>query len=388
MEHVNSFCCKNLYKPGVSGRGSLIRIKDGRISEIIETDDVSGCEFNASRLNAAPGFVDLHIQGCGGSDFLDATPEAVRTIRKTALKGGCTSLLATCTFDNEENAFDRLENMTDAIREGSKGSGARIIGIHLEGPWLNIEKQGGFGNKYFRSPTPEDFAKVCDIVGDDLKMITIAPELPGAKEVISEAVKKGIVVALGHTTVDFDGAMEAFNLGADHMTHLFNAMTGLHHRNPGPIGAAFIRNDVFVQIIPDGIHIHQSVLKIIFRQKGPERICLITDATAPCGLPEGTELQGVGGTIKVKDGGVRLPDGTLAGSALLMDEAVRRMHDLAEIPLEATLEMASLTPACAIRMQDSIGKAEAGYMADFVLFDDELNIHYVIKEGELYDLKS
>ena len=384
MEKIKSLFCGKAFTPFVCLKDVRIDIEDEVISSI---SDSSSCDANSrdfSELNIAPGFVDVHIQGCGGADFLNADPDAVRTIRKTALMGGCTSLLATTTFDKESGAFERLKKLISAIEEGEKDpQGARIVGIHLEGPYLNPEKRGGFGLRYFRNPGMEDFQRILDIVGNRLKMITISPELPGAFDVIREAVARGIIVSLGHSVADRDTTVDAFNAGSDHVTHLFNAMSGIHHRNPGMAGAALSDERVFVQVIPDGVHLHPDILRLIYKIKGPSGTCLITDATAPCGLPDGTQMQGVGGTISVKDGGVRLPDGTLAGSALMMDEAVRRMKDLAGISIRESLVMSSLTPARSIRMEETIGSINPGSLADFILFDDDLKIHYLVTGGKL-----
>jgi len=384
MGDVKSFYCRRLFTPADCLENTLVEIRQGRIASI-NTDMKSGaCDLDASSLNAAPGFVDLHIQGCGGFDFLDATPEAVRTIRSMALAAGCTSLLATTTFEAGPEGLPHLERIVNAIREGSRSAeGSRIIGIHLEGPYLNKERKGGFGERYFRTPNKDEFKRVLEITGSDLKMITVAPELDGAMEIIREARSRGIVVSLGHSIAGYDLARAAFEAGASQLTHVFNAMNGLHHREPGLLGCALEQDRIFVQLIPDGIHIHPAVMKIIHRIKGSRRICLISDATAPCGLKDGTVVQGVGGRIKVSDGAVRLENGTLAGSALLMAEAVRRMHRFTSLPLEDVLTMASLTPSEAIGFEKEIGSAMPGMKADFVLFDDDLHLHYVILEGNV-----
>jgi N-acetylglucosamine-6-phosphate deacetylase len=388
MPHLDSFACGRLYTPLELMTSMRIALKHGRIASVERIVPGVKVDFDASHLNAAPGFIDLHLQGCGGCDFIDATPQAVKTIRQKALQAGCSSFLATTTFESGPGAWDHLTRIVESIRSSADASdGARILGIHLEGPYLNFEKKGGFGPAYFRSPKRDDFLRVLDIVKDDLKMITIAPELPGADEVIREALDRRIIVSLGHTKVDYEQAKKEFQKGVNHITHIFNAMDGLHHRNPGLLGAALEDDRVFVQLIPDGIHVHPAVMKLLYRLKGIERICLISDATAPCGMPEGTEIQGVGGRIRMKDGAVRLQDGTLAGSALLMDEAVRRFHILAGVSLAQTLCMASLTPAKAIGFDRETGSIREDLSADFVLFDDDLKIHYVIVRGNIVEIR-
>ena len=384
MKEIKSVFCGRVYTPVRELNSAVISFDGGNFGEIRSDSAPPSVGLDARNLIAAPGFVDLHIQGCGGNDFLDATPEAIHTIRQTALRGGCTSLLATTTFDNEPGAFERLEKTVLAIREGAKSpDGAHIAGIHLEGPFLNIEKKGGFGSRYIRKPNLADFRRIMAIAGDDLKMITIAPELEGALEIIKEAVAANIVVSLGHTIADYNLARDCFDAGANHITHVFNAMTGLNHREPGLIGAALNDERVFVQAIPDGIHLHPAVLNLLYKLKGPQRICLITDATAPCGLPEGSTLEGVGGTITIRNGAVRLPNGTLAGSALMMNDAVLRARNMLQVPLAKILQMSSLTPAEAIRMEGAIGQIKTGHSADMVLFDDDFRIHYVVVRGKV-----
>lgn len=389
MPHLDSFICGRLFTPLEVMNGMRIALKNGRIISVERNAHGVKADLDASHLNAAPGFIDLHLQGCGGFDFIDATPQAVTTIRQKALQAGCTSFLATTTFESGPNGWDHLSRITESIRKSADDpEGARILGIHLEGPYLNFEKKGGFGPAYFRSPGRDEFLRILDIVKDDLKMITIAPELDGAEEIIEEALNRNIIVSLGHTRVDYEQAKKEFQKGVNHITHIFNAMEGLHHRNPGLLGAALEDDRVFVQLIPDGIHVHPAVMQLLYRIKGIERICLISDATAPCGMPEGTEVKGVGGRIRIENGAVRLQDGTLAGSALLMDEAVRRFHRLTGVSLAQTLCMASLTPAMAIRYDKETGNIREGLSADFVLFDNDFKIHYIIVQGNVIERRT
>ncbi|MBN1901270.1 N-acetylglucosamine-6-phosphate deacetylase [Candidatus Sumerlaeota bacterium] len=388
MPHIDSFICGRLFTPLEIMNGARIAIEEGRIASVEKNVPGLKADLDASRLNAAPGFIDIHIQGCGGCDFVDATPLAVKTIRQYALRAGCASFLATTTFEKGPGGWDHLQRIVESIRSAANDpDGARILGIHLEGPYLNIEKKGGFGPAYFRSPGKDEFLRVLDIVKDDLKMITIAPELEGADEIIDLALSRKIIVALGHTRASYDQAKTAFDKGVNNITHIFNAMDGLHHRNPGLLGAALEDDRVFVQLIPDGVHIHPALMKILYRLKGIERICLITDATAPCGMPDGFEVDGLGGRIRVENGTVRLPDGTLAGSALLMDEVVRRFHRFTGVSLAQTLCMSSLTPAMAIGLDHETGNIREGFAADFALFDDKLKIHYVIVQGNVIEIR-
>ncbi len=389
---VKQIVCGKLLAPSGIRHSVLLKLSKGKIQGIesyggegSEGSKIDEKTLDASRYTVAPGFIDIHIQGCGGADFLDATPEAVRTISQGAAKGGCTSLLATTTISKEDRDLSKFRQLIASVKQHREGDreGARILGVHLEGPYLNEAKRGGFGPEYIRSPDLDEFRRILEISDGLLGLITIAPELEGAAAIIEEAVKRGIYVSLGHTMATFDVAQRAFSLGATQVTHGFNAMEPLHHREPGLIGAALLEDEVFIQVIPDGIHLHPAVLRLLVRLKGSKRLVLISDATAPCGLPEGTKIKGVGGEIMLKDGAIRLNDGTLAGSALLLNRSVERMMQFAGVSQLQAVEMASQTPATAIGIDKHTGSIEEGKVADVVVLDDDFNVKYTLCEGRV-----
>lgn len=387
---VERIICGKLITPDGIRNNALLELSKDKIHGIRDYSGkgskhgkMEARTLDASRFIVAPGLIDLHIQGCGGADFLDATPEAVRTISQGAAKGGCTSLLATTTISKEDRELKRYGAFIAGVKQSvdEVGDGARILGVHLEGPYLNEEKRGGFGPEYIKQPDLDEFRTILDISKGLLRLITIAPELQGAEAIIREAVGRGIHVSLGHSTATFDEAERAFRLGATQLTHGFNAMEPLLHREPGLIGAALVEDNVFVQVIPDGIHLHPAMLRLLVRLKGSKGLVLISDATAACGLPEGVKIKGVGGEIMLRNGAIRLEDGTLAGSALMLNRAVQRMMEFTGIDVCEAVEMASLTPATAIGLDEHKGSIEEGKDADLVVMDDDFNVKYTLRAG-------
>jgi N-acetylglucosamine-6-phosphate deacetylase len=393
---IERIVCGKLLTAGGIRRNVLLELGKGKIQKVESARRESGKKstrtgpetLDASRFTVAPGFIDVHIQGCGGADFLDATPEAVKTISTFAARGGCTGLLATTTISKKDRNLRTFRRFIASVREHcekelEKKDGAEILGVHLEGPYLNEAKRGGFGPDYIRPADPDEFREILEISDGLVRLITVAPELQGAEAIIREAVGRGIYVSLGHSIATYEVAQRAFGLGARQLTHGFNAMEPLHHREPGLIGAALLDDRVFIQVIPDGVHLHPAMLRMLVVLKGKERLVLISDATAPCGLPEGTRIKGVGGEIMLKNGAIRLEDGTLAGGALLLNRAVEKMMHFSGVALAEAVEMASLTPARAIGFDKEKGSIEEGKDADVVVLDDDFGVKYTVCRGRI-----
>jgi len=330
-------------------------------------------------LIAAPGFIDVHVQGGGGACVMDGSYEAVDIICRTHAKYGTTGLLLTPIPDPEGN-YRNLRAISEAMERGT--SGASILGIHLEGPFINPEMRGGFSPRYIRKPSVDLFKEYEEASGGNIKLCTIAPELEGADQVIDYMVDRGIVVSIGHTDASYEQVREAVSKGATHVTHLFNAMRPFHHRDPGAVGGALLMDELIVQIIADGIHVHPVGVKLAVMSKGPAGVVLITDAVKPFDMPEG-EYSSFEYTVTVKDGSVRLEDGTLAGSVLSMNRAVLNACKFAGITLWESVRMASSNPAKVIGMNDRKGFIRPGKDADIVLLDDDLNVHLTMVGGEV-----
>lgn len=334
----------------------------------------------------APGFVDLHVHGGAGAqvnaDSAAATREAVGRIAAFHLTHGTTALLPTTVSDTPERTLATVAGVAAAVDD--EGA-ARVLGIHLEGPWLAPERAGAQDRTALRAIDTAEVERLLEAARGCLRIVTVAPELPGAEQLIELLVAAGVIVSIGHTEADYEAARRALALGARHFTHLFNAMPPLSHRRPGPVGAALTEAGVAVELIADGHHVHPAMLSIAFDQAA--RAILITDASAAAGLPEGAVAQLGRLEVVVTEGAVTLAAdrGTLAGSALTMDAAVRTMVERAGIGLAQALRAASATPAEAIGRPD-LGCLEAGAAADLVVLDGDLEVAATLVAGRaLYD---
>lgn len=334
-----------------------------RPDRVVDLGDVTLC----------PGFVDLHVHGGGGAAFESGTAgEAVVAI-DAHLAHGTTSMAASLVSDTP----DRLEA---AVRElGLLVADGRLAGVHLEGPWLSPHRSGAHRPGALAHP---DAATVERLVGDGtVRMVTLAPELPGGLDAVRRIAHAGAVAAVGHTDATYDQARAALDAGARAGTHLFNAMRPLHHREPGPVGA-LLDSDVPVELIADGVHLHPSVLRTAFAA-APERCLLVTDAMAAAGAPDGDYRLGAM-DVEVREGVARLasPDGqgAIAGSTLTMDAAVRFAVRVAGLPLLDVVRAASTTPAASWGLTD-VGALEAGRRADLVVLDADLEVVRVMRCG-------
>ena len=332
-----------------------------------------------------PGFVDLHVHGGGGVQINSATPaEARAAVDRVAafhLTHGTTALLATTVSDTPERTLATVAGAAAA----NGGEAARVLGVHLEGPWLSPERAGAQDPSALREVDMVEVECLLEASAGKLRIVTLAPELPGAEALIERLVDEGVIASIGHTEADYDVAMRAVQLGARHFTHLFNAMQPLSHRRPGPVGAALTADDVVVELIADGRHVHPAMLAMAFRRASSP--ILITDATAAAGLPEGGRARLGLVDVVVQDGAVTLvhEPGTLAGSALTMEAAIRTMVDLAGVPLEDAVTAATATPAAAVGREE-LGRLRVGSPADVTILDDGLAVAATLVGGRaLFD---
>lgn len=319
-------------------------------------------------LTLAPGFIDVHVHGGGGFSLLSADAGEVASYANWAASRGVTGFLATICADNLEHGIACARATTAAK---ASGDGARLLGINFEGPFVSPERRGALPAGWLQTPD----ARVLDRLLDtgDVRVMTIAPELDGADAVIRRALERGVAVSLGHTDATFDVASRAFQAGASHVTHAFNAMRPLHHREPGPIGAAIAADNVTVEAIADGVHLHPATVRLLIEAFGPDRVCLVTDAVTPAGLDSGVFRIG-GEEASLRDGSIRLPDGTIAGSAATMDAVVRNVIEWGCADLADALRMASAVPARVAGVASSLGAIKPGYDADLVAFTPDLRV--------------
>ncbi len=335
--------------------------------------------IDAEGLYAIPGLTDLHFHGCMGHDFCDGTTEAIEAIAKYQVQNGITSIApATMSLGD-----DQLFNILSCAASYKNEAGADLVGIHLEGPYLAHAKKGAQNPKYLRHASTEHFEKLMKLAGGLIKIVSIAPEEAGAMEFI-DALKDKVIISLAHTTADYNTSMEAFEHGASHVTHLYNAMPPSSHRSPGVIGAAFDTKHSFVEVICDGIHIHPSVIRSTFQLFGDDRIVLISDSMMATGMQDGSYSLG-GQAVSVKDNLATLSDGTIAGSATNLMKCMKNAVSYG-IPLESAIKCAAVNPAKELGIYEMYGSISTGKYANIVLLDKDLNLKSVILKGKLLEL--
>lgn len=340
-----------------------VEIADGRITRL-------GVAGRNGRGIAAPGFVDLQVNGFGGVDFLDSDAAGYRRAGEALLETGVTAYLPTFITTPEEQLLAAI----DEVPKG--GEGPRILGIHLEGPFLATGRLGTHPPLARRDPDPDLLERL--LGSGRIRLMTLAPELEGADRLIELLLRRGVTVSSGHTDATADEANAAFDRGVRTVTHLFNAMRPLRHRDPGIAGAALAREDVVVQIILDGVHLAPETARLVWRAAAG-RVALVTDAVSGAGVQDGSYSLG-GFEVKIRDGIVRGPDGQLAGSVLTMIEAVRNLHALG-VPLAQALEAASTVPADVLGLEE-VGRLAPDAPADLVVVDDNLQIERVLLGGQ------
>jgi N-acetylglucosamine-6-phosphate deacetylase len=323
----------------------------------------------------APGFVDNHVHGGAGAAFLDPTPAAARRVARFHLEHGTTTLLAGLGTRPLDELVARAESLAPLVDEGV------IAGIFYEGPYLSHARRGAHNPLLLRQPDQDELGRLLAAGQGTVRMMTIAPELPGALDLVREVVAAGVVAAVGHTDGSYDACWAAFEAGATVATHLFNGMRPIHHRDPGPVLAALADDRVTCEVIADGHHLDDAIIKHVFDAVGPTRLALITDAIEAAGAGDGHYDHG-DMQIIVKDGMAMLSDGSsIAGSTLTMDKALQRSVFCAGVPLHDAVLAATHTPAKAIGLGDRLGTIAAGARADLLVLDDSLTVTGVLRRG-------
>ena len=350
---------------------------DERITRIVPATEFTaeGVDevIDAAGAYVAPGFLNVHIHGCDGADTMDENADALGKIAAFQARTGVTSFLPTtmtCAYDAVERALDRIRR---AMTE--KPHGARILGSHMEGPFISPAKKGAQDEQYILPPTFERIAPYRDVI----KIITVAPEMIVEDDFIESCCKSGIIVSLGHTAADYETACAAIASGASHITHLCNAMTGLNHRKPGMLGAA-LDTDANCELIVDNVHVHPAMQRIIYAAKRGAHIIPITDSMRACGLSDGVSELG-GQKVYVKGTLATLADGTIAGSVLRMNDGLRILRENLGIAIPAIVEMATRTPAEELGVYGELGSLSVGKYADIAIFDEEFRIRRTIVGG-------
>jgi N-acetylglucosamine-6-phosphate deacetylase len=369
-------------------RDCVIVVEAGRITGIGHRDEVhippGAKDYVASGMTVVPGFVDVHIHGAGGHDVMEAEAAALDKVTATVARFGTTSIVATTVTAPIEATCHSLEGIAAYIRAHESTAdnarfGADILGIHLEGPFINPERRGVHPTASILAPSVESFEKFRAAAGNLIKLITIAPEMPGALKLIAAAVADGVVVGLGHTDADYAQARAAIQAGARHAVHVYNAMRPFTHRDPGVISAVLTDADVTAEIIADGVHVAGPAIQVLLGTKGFDTVLLVSDGTAATGMRDGTFKLG-GFEVQVRDGVVRNSEGKLAGSTLTIDRAIRYLVDLG-VPVVDAIRMATILPARRLGLAGKKGIIAVGADADLVVLTPDLHVAGVMTRG-------
>lgn len=347
---------------------------DHKIVNIVEEIDLTDIEtIDAKGAYVSAGFIDMHIHGSGGADVMDATADALETISSTLLQTGTTSFLATTMTMSSEAIDKALQNIQ---LYADKVSGANVLGLHLEGPFINVDKHGAQDKAYVQSAN----MSLIENYMNEVKMITLAPEIEGAEDFIKRLTKEypHVILSIGHSDASYEESQESFDWGISHVTHLFNAMNSYHHRKPGIVGAVF-DSDVTCDIIADLVHTHPTTLELVHKVK-KEKLILITDAMRAGCMKCGTYDLG-GRSVEVDKGKAVLEDGTLAGSVLKMNDALSNMRVHTTMSLIEIVNAVTKIPAAKLDIPK--GELREGYDADIVIFDEDFSIISTIVNGEV-----
>ena len=325
--------------------------------------------------NICPGFIDLHIHGAKGVDFMDTGSVEIDKILIHHARHGTTSLLATTMSASHHNLLATCERLGRLA-----GTGPHILGIHMEGPYLNPEKRGI--HQDIQSPSLEEFQVYLEVSDRAIKLLTLAPELPGAEELICCCTQSQIVAAVAHSKAAYDVIQKTKSLGLGHATHFFNTLPPFHHRHPGTVGAVLDDPDFTVELIADGVHLHPVTLRLVYRLKGADKIILASDASAFSGLEPGKYQDSHGTTIMVSDRGITTADGIIAGSNLTLIKAIQNMVNFTDSTLCQAIQMATINPAKLIGADQRKGSLQTGKDADLVVFDESFNVDKVYFRGK------
>ncbi|MFH0796084.1 MAG: N-acetylglucosamine-6-phosphate deacetylase [Candidatus Omnitrophota bacterium] len=370
--------CRVIHAPEKS---TDLLIEDGKIARIgkVKSWPKEYEIIDARNKIIAPGFIDVHIQGGGGASILDGTKEALQTISRTCAKFGTTGFLATSVFyPGKENRHLKIT----AENVGCDLGGANLLGIHLEGPFISAEKKGGILLNSITKPSLKVLKKISDICQRRLRMMTIAPELPGNSEIIGRLVNSGVSASFGHANASYEETLKGIDAGITHVTHFFNAMLPIHHRFPGPIPAILERSLVTCQVITDGVHIHPGIINLFFKLLGPDRFATITDGLTSLGLSDGRySYDGV--EYVSKNGTGRRDNGTLVGTTLGLNQALYRLMKFTGCDLQSAVKTVTETPARTLGLEKKKGRVESGKDADLVILNADCSVYSTIVGGKV-----
>ncbi|WP_017726075.1 N-acetylglucosamine-6-phosphate deacetylase [Halalkalibacterium ligniniphilum] len=382
-------CIKNitLHAEDETYPNGYIKVMDGKIAEIGSASDLSDHDDHewmilSPSFHLIPGMIDVHIHGAAGADTMDATAEALQTMANALPKEGTTSFLATTITQSTEAIEQALENAAQFIEEGQSAGEAEVLGIHLEGPFISAKRAGAQPPDHIKNPDLQLFKKWQQLAKGKIKLVTLAPERSGGLALVHYLKETGVTASIGHSDATYQEVEEAIKAGAAHVTHLFNGMRGLHHREPGAAGAALLKDELLVEIIADGIHVIPEMIQLAYKQKTSERLILITDAIRAKCLKNGTYDLG-GQEVRVEAGEATLGDGTLAGSMLKMKDAAKNIQSYTNATLSDIIKMTSVNAAKQLNVFDRKGSIAIGKDADFVIVDEAFDVVMTFCRGKL-----
>lgn len=376
----------HILTPDQTIEDSALVVENGKVSAIeperqISENPVDVQVIDASGTLVAPGLIDVHVHGSMGSDVMDATQEALYQMENFFLKQGVTAYLPTTLTASPEAITLAIETVSS---RGSTSAGAVPLGVHLEGPYVSHAYRGAQPVQWLRNPDPEEYRAWFST--GLIRLVTLAPELPGAAEMIEEGTRQGVRFSAGHTEATFEEMRRAADAGLSQATHTFNGMVGLHHREPGTVGAILLDDRITAEVIADGIHLHPAVIGLILRAKGIDRTVLVTDAMRATGLEDGDYQLG-DQIVHVKAGIARTAAGGLAGSTLTLNRAIRNTvqyaREYAGLTVNQVLTMATRTPARLLGLEGKKGTLAPGSDADVVLFDSQFQVKSVMVAGKI-----
>lgn len=344
---------------------------------------VAGAEEIELPENAVvlPGFIDEHIHGAGGSDAMDGNTKDLAIIAETVAKEVTTTFLATTMTQSKENILKAMRAVKE-YREAAGEQGARIAGVHLEGPFIAAAHKGAQPLEYVAAPDAKTFDEYNAACGNAIKIITLAPETDGALDFIRHIVAQGTVVSIGHTGAKYAEVKAAMEAGATNVTHTYNAQSPLHHREIGVVGSALLLEDLYCELICDTIHVSVPAMQLLVKNKRADKLALITDAMRAKGLADGVSELG-GQTVYVKGGEARLADGTLAGSVLRMNRALQNMVEKVGVPFTQAVDYCTINPARTLKMENEAGSIAEGKRADFAVLNDKFDVLYTVRDGKI-----
>ena len=366
--------------------------EQGKITNILKSDHINPIEgdtvIDAQGNYVSSGFIDIHTHGGGGHDFMDGTVEAFLGAAETHAKYGTTALLPTTLTSTFDELMKTFSTYKEAVKQNTKG--AKFLGLHLEGPYFAYNQRGAQDPKYLRNPEPEEYNKIM-AASDDIVRWSLAPELPGALEFGKVLREKKILTAVAHSDAIYEEVLDAFDAGFTLATHLYSGMSTITRRNAyryaGVVEAAYLIDDMDVEIIADGVHLPKSLLQFVYKFKGPDKTALCTDSMRGAGMPDGESILGsleMGQKVIIEDGVAKLPDrSAFAGSVATTDRLVRTMIEIAEVPLTDAIKMMTLTPARIMKIDNQKGSIQIDKDADFVIFDEKIKVLYTIIEGNV-----